>query len=103
MMIDLFNTAAAGVLSAVAAWAVMSPRVRCGLLAHVGLALISFGFFGVFLMSVQAYYTDHGALAAAHAFVHVGLVLCATGYFVRARRRGHQRRTSDWIDRRIRR
>lgn len=102
-MLDAFNTSISCVLALVTAWAAMSHRVRCGLIAHVGLALISFGFFGVFLMSVQAYYTDHGALAAAHAFVHVGLVLCATGYFVRARRRGHQRRTSDWIDRRIRR
>lgn len=97
MMIDLFNTAAAGVLSAIAAWAVMSPRVRCGLLAHVGLALISFGFFGVFLMGFQGY-TFTGAIAAAHAFVHLGLVLCAIGYAKRARQHGPRRRSSDWVD-----
>lgn len=95
MMIDLFNTAAAGVLSAVAAWAVMSPSVRCGLLAHVGLALISFGFFGVFLMGFQGY-TFTGAIAAAHAFVHLGLVLCVIGYMRRSRRQP-RRRASDWM------
>lgn len=97
-MLDAFNTSISCVLALVTAWAAMSHRVRCGLIAHVGLALISFGFFGVFLMSVQAYYTDHGALAAAHAFVHIGLVLCAVGYAQRARKHGPRRRSSDWVE-----
>jgi heme A synthase len=98
-MLDAFNTAAAGILSAMGAWAVMSPRVRCGLVAHLGLALISFGFFALFLMGLQPY-SFQDANAAAEAFVHLGLVLCAIGYVQRARRRGHQRRASDWVERR---
>lgn len=98
-MLEVFNTAASGLLAGVAAWAVMSPRVRCGLLAHLGLVLVSVGFFGVFLMGMQGY-SYLAALEAAHAMVHIGLVLCALGYLQRARRRGHQRRVSDWVERR---
>lgn len=98
-MLDLFNTTVSGMLAAAAGWAVMSPRVRCGLLAHLGLVLVSLGFFGVFLMGMQGY-SYHSATAAAHAMVHVGLVMCALGYLQRARRRGHQRRVSDWVERR---
>lgn len=98
-MLEIFNTSAAGVLAVVAAWAVMSQRVRCGLIAHLGLASISCGFFAVFLMGLQPYTYVQG-LAAAQAFVHLGLVLCAIGYGQRWRRRGHQRRVSDWVERR---
>jgi hypothetical protein len=98
-MLDLFNTFAAGMLATVSAWAVMSPRVRCGLIAHIGLVMISVGFFGVFLMGFETYIYA-AAMAAAQAFVHVGLVLCAIGYAQRTRRRGQQRRVSDWVERR---
>lgn len=97
-MLDMFNTAAAGTLSAIGAWAVMSPRVRCGLVALLGLALISFGFFVIFLLGLQPY-TYQSAVAAAQAFVHVGLVLVVVGYLQRSRKRGHQRRASDWVER----
>lgn len=98
-MLHVFNTCAAAVLAVASCWAVMSPRVTCGLVAHVGLALVSFGFFSVFLLGLQPY-TYVQALSAAQAFVHLGLVLCAVGYAQRWRRRGHQRRVSDWVERR---
>lgn len=97
-MLDVFNTIVSGLLAAAAAWAVMSPRVRCSLIALLGLALVSIGFFAVFLIGFQGYAFQEG-VAAAHAIVHVGLVLCAIGYWQRARRHGHQRRASDWVER----
>lgn len=97
-MLDIFNASISGLLAAAATYAVMSPRVQCGMLAHIGLVLVSVGFFGLCLMGINgpAY---HSATASAHAMVYVGLLLCALGYLQRARRRGHQRRVSDWIER----
>lgn len=97
MHLDTFNTVVTAILSAAAGWAAMSPRVRCGLLALLGLVLVALGFLGVFLMSVQGV-ADHSGTAAAHAMVHAGLLLCGAGYWRQFRRRGHQRRASDWID-----
>lgn len=97
MLLDWFNTAAAGLLALCAAWAVMSPHVRIGLLMHLGLVLVAVGFLGVFLVSLGTYAAS-SAVAAANAFVHAGLVLCAIGYVRRWRRRGHQRRASDRVE-----
>lgn len=97
MPFDLFNTGMAALLSAAAGLAVMHPQIRCGFLAHVGLVFVSLGFLAVFLMGLQGS-ADHDALAVAHAMVHVGLLLCGAGYWRQFRRRGHQRRASDWID-----
>lgn len=94
-MIETFNTIAAGILSAIAAWAAISPRVRCGIVAQFGLSLISIGFAGLCLMGLQLY-THRDAIAAAQAFVHVGLVLYASEFAHRALRNGPRRRASDW-------
>lgn len=97
-MIDMFNMVMSGLLASISGYAVMSQRVRCGLVAQLGLVLVSVGFLGVTLIALQAY-AFHDALAAAHALVHAGLVLIAAEYILRARRRGHQRRASDWVER----
>ena len=96
-MIDMFNMVMSGLLASVSGYAVMSQRVRCGLLAHFGLVLVSLGFLGVTLMALQSY-TFASAIAAANALVHLGLVLIVVEYILRASRRGHQRRASDWMD-----
>jgi hypothetical protein len=98
-MLDWFNTAAAGVLALIAGWAVMSDKVKVGLIMHLGLVLVAVGFLGVFLVALGPYAYPSG-IAAANALVHAGLVLCAIGYAQRALRRGHQRRASDWVERR---
>lgn len=98
-MLDLFNVAASGVLAFVSGWAVMSTRVRCGLLMHAGLVCMALGFMGVFLISIGPY-AYAAAVSAANAFVHGGLVLCALGYLQTTRKRGHRRRVSDWVERR---
>lgn len=96
-MLEWFNTTAAGVLAFGAGWAVMSDKVKIGLLMHLGLVLVAIGFLGVFLVSLGSYAAS-SAVAWANAFVHAGLVLCAIGYVRRWRRRGHQRRASDWVE-----
>ena len=99
-MIDMFNTSMSCLLAIISGYAVMSQRVRCGLLAHFGLVLVSLGFLGVTLMALQSY-TLTSAIAAANALVHLGLVLIVVEYILRASRRGHQRRASDWMDLRV--
>lgn len=98
-MLEWFNTVAAGVLAAISGWAVMSPRVQLGLVMLVGMATVSLGFLALCLLGLQGYAYADGK-AAASALVHAGLVLLAIGYWRRARRRGHQRRASDWVERR---
>ena len=98
MNFDTFNTTVTAVLSAAAGWAAMDSRFKCGLLALLGLVLVSFGFLGVFLMGLQGN-ADHAGLAAAHAMVHAGLILIAAGYLRQFRKHGHKRRLSDWIER----
>lgn len=96
-MLDIFNTTIVGFLALAAGWAVMSPRVQTCLLVHVGLVFVSVGFLGLFLVSLAPYSYDSG-IAAANAFVYLGLVLCSLGYLKRTRKSGHKRRSSDWID-----
>lgn len=97
--IDAFNTAAAGVLFLCSGWIAMSPKCRTGLVIHIGLVMVSLGFLALCLLGLQ-YYAFGSGIAAANALVHMGLVVCAIGYAHRARRRrSHQRRTSDWVER----
>lgn len=96
---DVLNTLMAGALSAIAGWIAMSPRFRTGLTIHIGLVMVSLGFLALCLSGMQTFAFRSG-LAAANALINLGLVVCAIGYAWRARRRGHQRRASDWVDRR---
>lgn len=91
------NVGACTLLAALSAWAVLSPRVRDGVVIKVGLIFAAQGFAGLGL-----------ALAVGHPFViivralgllHVGLLIVVCGWIWRMRREGNsQRRVSDWMD-----
>lgn len=98
-LFDAFNTAAASVLCLFSSWIAMSPTFRTGLVIHIGLVMVSVGFLALCLLGLQSYAFGSG-IAAANALINLGLVVCALGYAWRARRRGHQRRASDWVERR---
>ena len=92
-MIEIFNTCMACILATVTGWAIMSHRVRDGIVVKIGLSFISIGFFGVFLISLEGGYDK----SPGHAMVYAGMLICACGYLFRARRkRSAQRRVTDW-------
>ena len=92
-MIEIFNAVMALLLSSVTGWAIMSHRVRDGIVVKIGLSFISVGFLGVFLASLEGGYDK----SFGHAMVYVGMLICAMGYLFRTRRkRSAQRRITDW-------
>lgn len=98
-MIENFNTFMSLILSVITGWAIMSQRVRDGVIVKSGLICVAIGFIGAALVSIDN--GDHNSLATAHALVFVGLLICAVGYLLRthrSRRRGTMRRVSDWVD-----
>ena len=98
-MIENFNTLMSMLLATITGWAIMSHRVRDGVVVKLGLILVALGFIGAALVSIDG--GDHNSLASAHALVFVGLLVCALGYLLRKRRhkqRGGLHRLSDWVD-----
>ena len=100
-MIDTINTIMSLALALLSGWAVMSQRVRDGVVIKAGLICIALGFGAASLVTLNASGPD--ALAAAHALVHIGLLICGVGYLLRKRmhkRRGIKglHRLSDWVD-----
>lgn len=102
-MLDVFNSTMSLLLSALSGWAILSCRVRDGIIVKIGLTFISLGFLGVFMLALD----PGGAqpLAFSNALVHIGLLICVGGYLVRhwrhrprARQGPRQRRLSDWVD-----
>lgn len=96
-MLDVANTTMSLILSLLSGWAILSSRVRDGIIIKTGLSCLSVGFLGIFFL----YFEPGGAQAfgAAYALVDVGLLICAVGYLlrIRNRHRGSHRRASDWI------
>lgn len=98
-MTEAFNTIMSLVLALLASVAVLSARVRDGIIIKGGLICIALGFLGAALVSLEQ--SGAAALATAHALVHVGLLVIAVGYLwrtYRSRRSGTMRRVSDWVD-----
>lgn len=90
------NAAACLVLSLLAGWAVISPRVRDGILIKLGLILVAVGAsgMGLALATGDPTYVVLRALGLHTA----GLFVVALGVLWRARRPGApKRRASDWV------
>ena len=69
-MIETFNTGMAFLLATITGWAIMSHRVRDGIIVKIGLSFISIGFFGLFLIELEAGFDK----SFAHALVYVSLI-----------------------------
>jgi hypothetical protein len=96
---ELANVARAvlpGVISLALVVAILSPRVRDGIVIKVGLCAMSLGF-GAITMRWLFRPWNIQMLEAAIAMVEVGAVVAVLGYVWRTRRAGHPlRRSTDW-------
>ena len=94
-MIDLLNVVACMLLCLAALWAVLSPRVRDGIVIKLGLGLLALGFFGVGVTlagDLQAW-----VLGRALGLVHLGLLIVAGGLAWRWRHGGGIYHVDDWM------
>lgn len=97
MLLNMFNTFASLLMAAVCGWAIMSTRVRDGIVVKTGLGFLALGFFGAAATGLSR--DPLQALVFARVLVHIGLLICVVGYLMRTRRKKtEQRRVSDWAN-----
>ncbi|MBC7729137.1 MAG: hypothetical protein H7242_16310 [Microbacteriaceae bacterium] len=93
-----FNAATALLLALLCAWAVLSPRVRDGIVIKLGLIGMSLGFFVTFWAVADGMDCDDlNALARAGLLTRGGLLIVIAGWAWRVAHTGHAlRRANDW-------
>ena len=99
-MVELFNGAVHLAIGAALVWAVLSKRVRDGIVVKAGLILLALAFLGLGCQLIGGIEWG-GAIYIARALVlqALGLLLLALGYWIRRRRAGNPlTRISDWVD-----
>ena len=96
-LLGVINVMACGALAAATAGAILSPRVRDGVVIKVGLIAVVLGFAGLgYALAVQAAIE---IVERALALLHVGLLVAMAGWWLRSRRAPQpRRRKSDWMD-----
>lgn len=94
--IELLNLIACGLLSTAAMWAVMSPRVRDGIVIKSGLILLSIGFAAVGAALAQERTVTE--IGRALSLVHAGLLTVVVGIFLRWKKTGRVYRIDEWIN-----
>ena len=88
-LVTVFNATTAAVIALVLSWAVLSHRVRDGVVIKLGLISMALGFGALSWQLVDGMgCTDLRPLNNAHALVHVGLAIVLVGYLLRTRQ-GH--------------
>ena len=100
-MMETFNTGMSLILSLLAGWAVMSRRVRDGVLIKLALISLAIGFLSLFFLALEPGGTEPRAFA--HALIYLGLLGLAAGYWLRCRAcrakwQAMPRRKADWVD-----
>ena len=99
-MMETVNTLMALLLSLLSGWAVMSRRVRDGVLVKIALISLALGFLSLFFLAL-----DPGGVeprAFAHALIYLGLLGLAAGHWLRCRAcsrkwQAMHRRKADWL------
>lgn len=98
-MLSLLNAAVFGTLSLMLLWAILSHRVRDGILVKLGLIGMTCGFGAVALQMLHAGPPDGVGLSRALGLVWSGAAVVALRYAWRVRQAGHHfRRVTDWMD-----
>lgn len=93
----VLNIAACVLLASLCTWAVLSPRVRDGVLVKLGLILAVQGFAGLGVALAGGY--PLLVIVRALGLLHVGLLVVVCGWWWRRVKAGNsQRRVSDWMD-----
>lgn len=95
-VILVLNVAACALLASAAAWAVLSDRVRDGVLVKAGLIGASLGFGAVGLLLAAG--EGGQSLGRALGLLHGGLLLVAVCVAIRWRRTGRAYRVDEWIN-----
>jgi|CXWL01.1.fsa_nt_gi hypothetical protein len=95
-----FDTLASAALATVCGWAVMSPRVRDGVIIKLGMIAMSLGLALISFALTDPYIPDLGsAVAVAGTLVLAGMLIVVCGAALRVMRRPkHRRRVTDWAD-----
>ena len=96
-MVDTFNSWMSCALAMVIAWAIMSHKIKDGVIVKIGLICLSLGFLAAWLLTLQSNYRDGDAMEAVHSIIYIGMVICACGYLWRTRFTKQGRRANDWI------
>lgn len=97
-LITVFNATTAAVIALVLSWAVLSHRVRDGVVIKLGLIGMALGFGALSWHLVDGMgCTDLHAISNAHALVHAGLAVVLVGLLLRSRR-GHGLRDLIYLD-----
>lgn len=98
-IIVTFNTAFSGLFALFLMWAVLSRRVKDGVIIKAGMICMAFGF----LAKVPSLYdgfqrSDMIGLTRANGLIHVGIIIVVLGYVVRTKAGAmKQRRRTDWV------
>lgn len=95
-MIDSFNGFMSVILCVLTGWAVMSNKVKDGVVVKIGLVCLSLGFFGAFAVYFENPNDHDRAIDAVHALIYIGVAVCIFGYWLRTRS-GLNRRIEDWL------
>lgn len=97
-LITIFNATAAAGIALALSWAVLSHRVRDGVVIKLGLICMALGFGALSWHLVDGLgCMDLHAISRAHALVHLGLGVVLVGLLVRAAR-GHGLRDLVYLD-----
>lgn len=96
-LLGVLNVMACGALAAAAGWAIMSTRVRDGVVIKLGLIGVVVGFAA--LGYSLAVYAPVFIIERCLATLHGGLLVVVAGWWMRGRRApAPKRRKSDWMD-----
>lgn len=97
--ISVFNAWACGLITVALLWAILSRRVRDGVVVKAGLILMSLGHATIALRFADMWVTDALRMDRAILLINAGLLLVLLGYFLRSRSIRHgARRLTDWTD-----
>lgn len=97
----LFTTVMSFLFLFFIAWAILSKRIKDGVVMKAGLIIMATGFFAAGASGFSKSDTWIEAHVAAHALIYFGLGVCVLKYLQRThktRRREPRRRASDWSE-----
>lgn len=96
--IDILNATASASIFGVIAWAIMTDRVRDGIVIKSGLILMALGFFGNACLQMNGVAPDDTrGLANCQMLINAGLLIVAVGWLWRTNGgKEYRRRTTDW-------
>jgi hypothetical protein len=95
--IAIINALSSGIIAIALIAAVLSTRVRDGLIIKVGLCSMALGFVVIALHMLKIAGADVQGLARAMLLINSGITVVIIGYLFRTRNSGHAlRRITDW-------